>query len=426
VILEGMMAWVMPRLRQTRCAARWLGLLMVTSRLWGQAAPVEQTIVIRASKLFDSDSGRMVDRPTIVVRGSRIESVGSGDTPIPPNAHVIDLGDATVFPGFVDVHTHLTVNAGNARYEALGISPPRAALVGAKNARLTLLAGFTSVRNVGAEGYADVALRDAINAGDGIGPRMQASGPPLGITGGHCDSNLLAPEFHSPRGRRGGRRGSRHTQSPGGGVVFRLIIFYVLAISVVMLAMTPWNHTGSANISGSPFVRAFETAGIPFAASIMNLVVISAALSSANTNLYLSTRMLFSLSRGQYAPAWQGRPRDFDYRHDGCDCACHISSKKCFPAALRYCRGRHVLCVDRYLAHASSLSPKAGAGDRGQTAVEAASSSMANRRRKRGSGGNCRQHILGRWPAVHDPHISPAIADNVADLHGSTPALNPA
>src|ERR1700694_3605571 len=191
-----MMAWVMPRLRQTRCAARWLGLLMVTSRLWGQAAPVEQTIVIRASKLFDSDSGRMVDRPTIVVRGSRIESVGSGDTPIPPNAHVIDLGDATVFPGFVDVHTHLTVNAGNARYEALGISPPRAALVGAKNARLTLLAGFTSVRNVGAEGYADVALRDAINAGDGIGPRMQAWAPLVGLTGGHCDNSLLPFEFH--------------------------------------------------------------------------------------------------------------------------------------------------------------------------------------------------------------------------------------
>jgi imidazolonepropionase-like amidohydrolase len=73
---------------------------------------------------------------------------------------------------------------------------PRSALTGAKNARVTLLAGFTSVRNVGAEGYSDVALRDAINAGDVIGPRMQVSGPPLGISGGHCDSNLLAPQFH--------------------------------------------------------------------------------------------------------------------------------------------------------------------------------------------------------------------------------------
>ena len=89
-------------------------------------------------------------------------------------------------------------------------------------------------------------------------------------------------------------------------IVFRLIIFYVVAISI-MLAMTPWNRTGSASVSGSPFVRAFATVGIPYAASIMNLVVITAALSSANTNLYLSTRMLFSLSRGQYAPAWLGR-----------------------------------------------------------------------------------------------------------------------
>jgi amino acid transporter, AAT family len=89
-------------------------------------------------------------------------------------------------------------------------------------------------------------------------------------------------------------------------IVYRLIIFYLLAITVI-LAMTPWNRTGSASISGSPFVRAFQTAGIPFAAGIMNLVVITAALSSANTNLYLSTRMLFSLSRGKYAPGWLGR-----------------------------------------------------------------------------------------------------------------------
>jgi amino acid transporter, AAT family len=88
-------------------------------------------------------------------------------------------------------------------------------------------------------------------------------------------------------------------------IVFRLIIFYVLAITV-MLAMTPWNRTGGG-LTGSPFVRAFETVGIPFAAGIMNLVVITAALSSANTNLYLTTRMLFSLSRSRQAPAWLGR-----------------------------------------------------------------------------------------------------------------------
>jgi amino acid transporter, AAT family len=87
--------------------------------------------------------------------------------------------------------------------------------------------------------------------------------------------------------------------------VFRLILFYVLAMTV-MLAMTPWSHMGSG-ITGSPFVAAFAAAGIPYASSIMNMVVITAALSSSNTDLYLTTRMLFSLSRSSYAPEWLGR-----------------------------------------------------------------------------------------------------------------------
>ena len=89
-------------------------------------------------------------------------------------------------------------------------------------------------------------------------------------------------------------------------IVFRLIFFYVLAITV-MLAMTPWNQTGIGNgLTASPFVRAFAVIGIPYAAGIMNAVVITAALSSSNTDLYLTTRMLFSLSRGRFAPAWLG------------------------------------------------------------------------------------------------------------------------
>lgn len=90
-------------------------------------------------------------------------------------------------------------------------------------------------------------------------------------------------------------------------IVFRLILFYVLAISI-MLAMTPWNHQGAGTgITGSPFVTAFSAVGIPYVAGIMNLVVITAALSSSNTDLYLTTRMLFSLSRGRHAPEWLGR-----------------------------------------------------------------------------------------------------------------------
>jgi amino acid transporter, AAT family len=88
-------------------------------------------------------------------------------------------------------------------------------------------------------------------------------------------------------------------------IVFRLILFYVLAVGV-MVTMSPWNQSSDGTISGSPFVRAFASVGIPYAALLMNLVVITAALSSANTNLYLSTRMLFSLARGKYAPARLG------------------------------------------------------------------------------------------------------------------------
>ena len=89
-------------------------------------------------------------------------------------------------------------------------------------------------------------------------------------------------------------------------ILFRLILFYGLAVTV-MLAMSPWDQIGSSGITGSPFVKAFAAVHIPYAPTVMNLVVITAALSSANTKLYLSTRMLFSLAHGGYAPDWLGQ-----------------------------------------------------------------------------------------------------------------------
>jgi L-asparagine transporter-like permease len=90
-------------------------------------------------------------------------------------------------------------------------------------------------------------------------------------------------------------------------IVWRLILFYVLAIAI-MVAMVRWDQaSGSSSLSGSPFVTAFAAAHIPFAAAVMNFVVLTAALSSVNTNLYLSTRMLFSLGRSGYAPEWIGK-----------------------------------------------------------------------------------------------------------------------
>src|SRR4030095_847151 len=162
----------------------------------GQAGPPARRFVIRAGHLLDVKTGNTLNNQAIVIEGDKIVSIGpSADAKAAPGAETIDLPNATVLPGLIDAHTHLTFEHTQLGYESLGISVPREALTGAKNARITLDAGFTTVRNVGASGYSDVALRDAINAGDVPGPRMIASGPALGITGGHCDNKLLAPGF---------------------------------------------------------------------------------------------------------------------------------------------------------------------------------------------------------------------------------------
>jgi imidazolonepropionase-like amidohydrolase len=153
---------------------------------------------VRCGKLLDVRSGQvLVDQMVVFDAAGTITSVGSfTSTKLPNGVTAIDLSNATCLPGLIDVHTHLTGEPTGNGYASLGISIPREAITGVKNARLTLRAGFTTVRNVGASGYTDVALRDGIDAGDVEGPRMRVSGPPLGITGGHCDNNLLPSEFH--------------------------------------------------------------------------------------------------------------------------------------------------------------------------------------------------------------------------------------
>lgn len=150
---------------------------------------------IKSGRVLDVRTGQVISNAFIIIEGDRITAVGANIS-VPAGAEVIDLKNMTVLPGLIDCHTHLTFDPGGFGYSGLGISTPREALKGAKNAKLTLEAGFTTVRNVGARGYTDIALRDAIDAGELPGPRIVASGPSLGITGGHCDDNLLPFEFH--------------------------------------------------------------------------------------------------------------------------------------------------------------------------------------------------------------------------------------
>ena len=159
------------------------------------AAPATPTVTaIKAAHMLDVRSGALIDQAVVLVSGDRITAAGS-KLAIPAGATVIDLGNKTLLPGLIDMHTHLTGNPEDQGYSVVAISVPRATLTGAKNARLTLQAGFTTVRNVGADAYADIGLRDAINDGDVPGPRIAASGPALGITGGHCDDSMHAPQF---------------------------------------------------------------------------------------------------------------------------------------------------------------------------------------------------------------------------------------
>src|SRR5512140_3764045 len=160
------------------------------------ATTPQSVTVIKAGRLIDVATGKVRENQLVVVQGRTITAVGPAlSIGIPPGASVIDLSSQTVLPGLIDTHTHITSDPTTPPYHGYGISDPRRALKGARFARDTLLAGVTTIRNVGAEGFTDVALRDAINDGDVIGPRMLVSGPAIGITGGHCDENLLAPEY---------------------------------------------------------------------------------------------------------------------------------------------------------------------------------------------------------------------------------------
>lgn len=171
-------------------------LLAAAALLLMSSPSLAETVVIKATAMVDVEKGVLIASPVITVTDGTIRSIASGATALPEGSRIIDLGDRIVMPGLVDMHVHFTGKATDQGYRRLVISHERAAITGVMNARTTLMAGFTTVRNVGAPSFSDVALRDAIADGDVPGPRMFVSGPSIGITGGHCsDNNLLPEEF---------------------------------------------------------------------------------------------------------------------------------------------------------------------------------------------------------------------------------------
>ena len=173
----------------------------VSSTLAWAQGPASHRTLIRAAHVLDVRTGKLADDQTVVVEGDKIQAIAPSSQVSPhPGDKVVDLGGMTVLPGLIDVHTHITMNPDFDPYHELASTDAREAITGVVNAKTTLLAGFTTVRNVGAGGYTDVDLRDAIDAGTVPGPHMQVSGPPLGITGGHCDENLLPFRYHLQEG----------------------------------------------------------------------------------------------------------------------------------------------------------------------------------------------------------------------------------
>lgn len=159
------------------------------------AAVQADTVVITAAHMVDVLSGRSVDRPQIAVTDGRIGAVGRVGDPVPADATRIDLGDRWLLPGLIDMHVHLTNDPTLSGYKKLNYTNSFWTVIGVANAKKTLEAGFTTVRNVGSADYADVGLKQAIEGGYIEGPRIVPATYALGVTGGHCDATQFPPSI---------------------------------------------------------------------------------------------------------------------------------------------------------------------------------------------------------------------------------------
>ena len=178
--------------RERLLLAMGLALLPVAASAQQATAPA---LWITADRMLDVRSGRLIDDPHLLVREGRIVETGSGAAAVPEGARHVDLKGMTVLPGLIDMHVHLDSDPSYGGYTSLQFSDRYWSVLAVEHARKTLMAGFTSVRNVGSEAWNDVGLRQAIEEGKIAGPRVVSAGYAFGATGGHCDSTFFPPSM---------------------------------------------------------------------------------------------------------------------------------------------------------------------------------------------------------------------------------------
>jgi len=161
------------------------------------AVPAD-TVVVRADRMVDVIAGRIIDRPQITIVDGRISAVGVQDSGIPPGARQVDLPGMTLLPGLIDMHTHITSDPRYGGYRGLEFTDNFWTVVGVANAKKTLEAGFTTIRNVGSANFDDVAIKQGIEQGFIPGPRIVPATYAIGATGGHCDSTEFPPSITVP------------------------------------------------------------------------------------------------------------------------------------------------------------------------------------------------------------------------------------
>lgn len=157
-----------------------------------------KTVVVRAAHMIDVLAGKRVDGAQVVITDGRITAVGKSGDAVPAGAEVVDLGQRTLLPGLIDMHVHLTGDPTLSGYRGLEFTDNLSTVIGVANARKTVEAGFTTVRNVGSANYDDVALKQGIELGYVPGPRIVPATYALGATGGHCDSTEFPPSITVP------------------------------------------------------------------------------------------------------------------------------------------------------------------------------------------------------------------------------------